>query len=233
MSDFIETNMNDDGIVEIENSGSQKRRKFMSHSVNTQHLSGRTALLAFAILFVASSVTPVFAQYKRTDLASNQPGVAPSTDRQHLITSWGLTALPTSPFWLSDNGSGFSTLYTGGGQQIPLFVTIPASASSPAGTAGTPTGTVANISPTATDFTVTEKGKSGRAQFIFATQDGTISAWNPVVDGQIPGPSTGTTLRHATIVADQVVAHAQDLAPHETLPHPAVHRNRVHLLGIG
>ena len=50
MSDFIETNMNDDGIVEIENSGSQKRRKFMSHSVNTQHLSGRTALLAFAIL---------------------------------------------------------------------------------------------------------------------------------------------------------------------------------------
>jgi len=112
----------------------------MSHSVSTLHLSGRAALLAFAILFVASSVTPVFAQYKRTDLASNQPGVAPSTDQQHLINSWGLTALPTSPFWLSDNGSGFSTLYTGGGQQINLFVTIPASASSPACAAVHPTG---------------------------------------------------------------------------------------------
>ena len=133
MSDFIETNTNDDGIVGIGNSGSQKRREFRSHSVSTEHLFGRAALLAFAILFVASSMTPVFAQYKRTDLASNQPGVAPSTDQQHLINSWGLTALPTSPFWLSDNGSEFSTLYTGGGQQIPLFVTIPASASGPAG----------------------------------------------------------------------------------------------------
>jgi hypothetical protein len=54
-----------------------------------------------------------------------------------LINSWGLTALPASPFWLSDNGSGFSTLYAGGGQQIPLFVTIPVSARSPSGTKGT------------------------------------------------------------------------------------------------
>ncbi len=93
----------------------------MSHSVSMQHLCGRAALLAFTVLFVASSVTPVFAQYKRTDLASNQPGVAPSTDQQHLINSWGLTALPTSPFWLSDNGSGFSTLYNGGGEQMPCL----------------------------------------------------------------------------------------------------------------
>jgi hypothetical protein len=44
--------------------------------------------------------------------------------------------------------------------------------------------------------------------FIFATLDGTISARNPAVDGVIPGPSPGTTLSHATIVADQVVAGA-------------------------
>src|SRR3989440_11537270 len=199
MSDFIETNTNDDGIVGIGNSGSQKRRKFMSHSVSTEHFSWPAALLAFAILFVASSVTPFFAQYKRTDLASNQPGVAPSTDQQHLINSWGLTALPTSPFWLSDNGSGFSTLYTGGGQQIPLFVSIPASASSPAGTLGTPTGTVGNISPTATDFTVTENGKSAKSFFIFSTLDGTISAWNPGVDGI--DPNTGAS--HATLTTDR------------------------------
>src|ERR1700751_1811412 len=188
--------------------GSPKRRKLMRHSVRTHYFSGRAALLASAILFVASSGTPVFAQYKRTDLASNQPGVAPSTDQQHLINSWGLTALPTSPFWLSDNGSGFSTLYTGGGQQIRLFVTIPALASNPAGTEGTPTGVVGNISPSATDFTVTEKGKSRRALFIFATLDGTISAWNPGVDGELTDTSTGTTSSHATIVADQAVAGA-------------------------
>ena len=79
-------------------------------------------MLAFAILVIASSVTPVFAQYTRTDLASNQQGVAPSTDQQQLINSWGLTALPTGPWWLSDNGSGFSTLYNGDGQLNPLLV---------------------------------------------------------------------------------------------------------------
>ena len=174
---------------------------------STHYLWGRAALIAFAIL-IASSVTPVFAQYKRVDLASNQPGVAPSTDQQHLINAWGLTAAPTSPFWLSDNGSGFSTLYNGSGQQNPLFVTIPASSSSPAGTAGTPTGTVANISPNKADFVVTENGKSAPALFIFATLDGTISAWNPGVDGVLPGPTTGTTVSHATIVADHAVRGA-------------------------
>jgi hypothetical protein len=142
MSDFTENNTNHDGIVEIGISVSQKRGKSMSHSLRMHRLSGCAALLTFAIFFLASSVTPVFAQYVRTDLASNQPGVAPSTDPQHLINSWGLTALPTSPFWLSDNGSGFSTLYTGGGVQVPMFVMIPASANSPAGTQGTPTGVV-------------------------------------------------------------------------------------------
>ena len=178
----------------------------MSHSVSTQHLSGHAARLAFAILFLVSSVTPIFAQYVRTDLASNQPGVAPSTDQQHLINSWGLTALPATPFWLSDNGSGFSTLYTGAGLQIPLFVTIPASASSPAGTPGTPTGIVGNISTTASDFIVTENGKSAPALFIFATLDGTISAWTPRVDGVVT--SMGITSSHATRVVDQVVAGA-------------------------
>ena len=79
----------------------------------------RAASLVLALLFVSSFLTPVFAQYKRTDLISNQPGVAPTTDEQHLVNAWGLTALPRSPFWVSDNGTGFSTLYTGAGQQIP------------------------------------------------------------------------------------------------------------------
>ena len=114
----------------------------MKQSGTTQPRFGRgiarAASLVLALLFVSSFLTPVFAQYKRTDLVSNQPGVAPTTDEQHLVNAWGLTALPRSPFWVSDNGTGFSTLYTGAGQQIPLFVTIAPAPSSQPGTLGTP-----------------------------------------------------------------------------------------------
>src|SRR5690242_817519 len=101
----------------------------MSHSVSTQHLSGRAAaraaLLALAILFVSASATPVFAQYVRTDLVTNQKGVGTNAPDSHLVNAWGLTALQPSPFWISDNGTGFSTLYDGVGNNQGLFVAIP------------------------------------------------------------------------------------------------------------
>jgi uncharacterized protein (TIGR03118 family) len=133
-------------------------------------------------VLVALTITTASAQYQRTDLVSNQPGVAPNTD-PHLVNAWGLVALPTSPWWVSDNGTGFSTLYTGTGQQIQLFVSIPPAPGSPAGTLGTPTGIVGNISTNPTDFTITENGVSARSIFIFATLDGTISGWNPTIGG--------------------------------------------------
>jgi uncharacterized protein (TIGR03118 family) len=120
------------------------------------------------------------AQYQRTDLVSNQAGMTPVQD-QHLVNGWGLVSLPTSPFWVSDNGTGFSTLYTGAGAQVPLVVAVPPAPSSPAGSLGMPTGLVGNISPNPTDFTVSGNGKSGQALFIFDTFDGTISAWSPAV----------------------------------------------------
>jgi len=156
-------------------------------------------LLAVPVLTVLL-VSTASAQYTRIDLASNQSGVAPTTD-QRLVNGWGLVALPTSPFWVSDNGTGFSTLYTGTGQQIPLFVTIPPAPARPAGTLGTPTGIVGNISSNETDFTITENGQSGRSIFIFAALDGTISGWNPAVGG-----ATGDS--HATLAADRSSAGA-------------------------
>ena len=155
------------------------------------------------LVVIALAITTASAQYKRTDLVSNGPTVAPFTD-PHLVNAWGLVALPTSPWWTSDNGTGFSTLYNGAGQQIPLFVAVPPAPGSPAGTLGTPTGIVGNISPTATDFTVTEDGRSGRSFFIFATLDGTISGWNPTVG--LANPATGAT--HATIAANRASAGA-------------------------
>ena len=98
------------------------------------------------------------AQYQRTDLVSNQVGATPVRD-QHLVNGWGLVSLPTSPFWVSDNGRGFSTLYTGAGAQVPLVVAVPPAPSSPAGSLGMPTGVVGNISPNSTDFMVSGNGK--------------------------------------------------------------------------
>src|SRR5246127_5645709 len=111
---------------------------------------------AVAVLCLSMLAPKAQAQYQRTDLISNQAGVAPVQD-QHLVNGWGLVSLPTSPFWVSDNGTGFSTLYTGAGQQIHLFVTVPPAPTSPAGSLGTPTGIVGNISPNPTDFTFTNK----------------------------------------------------------------------------
>jgi uncharacterized protein (TIGR03118 family) len=143
-------------------------------------LPGYSAVASLLLcLFLATA--PAHAQYQRTDLVSNQAGAAPVQDT-HLLNGWGLVSLPTSPYWVSDNASGFSTLYTAGGAQVPLFVSIPAAPSAPAGTLGTPTGIVGNISTTPADFTFSGNGRSAQAVFIFAALDGTISAWNPTVD---------------------------------------------------
>ena len=86
-----------------------------------------------------------------------------------LVNAWGLVASATSPWWVADNGTGLSTLYNGNtGGKVSLTVTVP----------GAPTGIVFNGSP---GFVVTNGTKSGPARFIFASEDGTISGWNPAV----------------------------------------------------
>ena len=118
------------------------------------------------ILMVASTAS--FAQYQLTNLVSNQVGQAKHIDPL-LVNGWGLARAATSPFWVSDQGSGWSTLYNGSGIKQGLEVEVPTASGSGA---GSPTGVVFNGSA---EFQV--KGKS--APFIFATLDGTISAWSP------------------------------------------------------
>ncbi len=150
------------------------------------------ACIAIAAVLWLPSLT--FAQYVRTDLISNT-GTAQNPADLDLINGWGLVSTATSPLWVSDNGTGKSTLYSVSNApqgptatKLGLVVTIP----SAAGGQSTPTGIVANESArTSTDFTVTDPItlKSGRAAFIFATLDGTISGWNPGVG---PGGDTAT-----------------------------------------
>ncbi len=147
-----------------------------------QRSFGRTltvASLALVLVFVHSAAQ---AQYQVKRLVF-QKGADPTST---LVNAWGLTRGRTSPFWISDNGTGLSTLYTGAGAQVPLTVNIPPGAATvaavPNGTAkGSPTGIVFNGSQ---EFTVTDQAsnKSGTALFLFATFDGTISGWSPGVD---------------------------------------------------
>ncbi|MGE5445216.1 MAG: TIGR03118 family protein, partial [Ignavibacteriales bacterium] len=129
------------------------------------------------LVFTAAS----FAQhYEETDLVSDIPGKAAVTD-PNLVNPWGLTRSSTSPWWVSDNGPGLSTLYNGQGQIQSLVVTIPGPT---AGTTGTPTGAVFNGT---TDFQLTPGNPLGNpAIFIFVTEDGTIAGWNP----NVPNHST-------------------------------------------
>jgi uncharacterized protein (TIGR03118 family) len=135
----------------------------------------------------------ILAQYTRTDLVSNT-GVSPNPPDPNLVNGWGLVSLATSPYWVSNNGTGTSTLYTSTGQKMALTVAIPSAGGSAA--PGQPTGIVGNTAADPNAFVVSEGGVSGKAVFIFATFDGTISGWNPQVGGAGPGA-------HATIGRDR------------------------------
>ena len=126
-----------------------------------------TACLGLALMFFSSVA---LAQYQLTNLVSNQAGQAKHTDPL-LVNAWGLVHTPGSPFWISDNGSGWSTLYTGTGVAESLQVVVPsASGKGP----GSPTGIVFNGSPDQ-EFQV----QGWASIFLFATLDGTISGWAP------------------------------------------------------
>jgi uncharacterized protein (TIGR03118 family) len=120
------------------------------------------------------------ADFVQTNLVSDIPGFAATTDPQ-LINPWGLTASGGSPFWVSDNQVGVSTIYNGQGVKQGLVVTIPSASNSPF-THPTPTGTVFNTDTNAGDFEVTAQGKTGpvtsKSIFLFDTLDGTIDGWN-------------------------------------------------------
>ena len=131
-------------------------------------------------LFVAPQETaaePRGDVYIQHNLVSDLPGHAERRD-PNLVNPWGISFSPTSPFWVSDNHTGVATLYNGDGDAFPLasplVVTIPppSGGSPPAA----PTGQVFNGT---SGFTLAPMKP---AVFLFATEDGTISGWNPTVN---------------------------------------------------
>lgn len=131
----------------------------------------RVSSTSIALGLALSLTTIAHGQYHQHNLVSDGFTAADNID-PNLKNPWGIAASPTGPFWVSDNGTGLSTLYNSSGTPQPLVVTIP-----PAGS-GVPTGVVFN--PT-NDFQITAGGLTGKAVFIFAGEDGSLSGWNPSV----------------------------------------------------
>ncbi|HEV2711326.1 MAG TPA: TIGR03118 family protein [Edaphobacter sp.] len=147
------------------------------NSFHKAQYSGASAVVGLVLaiaIFGQVAMAQTAQHYKQTNLTSNQASLAPIMDGG-LVNSWGLARSSTSPWWVADNGTGLSTLYNATGEKQGLVVTIPTGDNAQSPT-GTPTGTVFNG-----DSTVFLLAPGKAAAFLFVTEDGTISAWNPGV----------------------------------------------------
>jgi uncharacterized protein (TIGR03118 family) len=137
----------------------------------------RRSLLRLALVAAVSTLTlaaaaplsaaPPDGSYTVTPLVSNVPGAAAVTD-PNLVNAWGLARSNTSPWWVADNGTDLSTLYTSTGSIVPLVVTVD----------GGPTGAVfAGVPGNFLVGTTVSPTTLGPASFIFASEDGMIRAW--------------------------------------------------------
>src|ERR1043166_2444814 len=116
--------------------------------------------------------------FTHVNLVSDIDGVARRADF-NLVNPWGIAITSNGRIWVSDNATGVATIYSPDGMLLPLVVTIPPPSGSPEGTIAAPTGVILNQT---SDFAVSGNSTSGPSVFIFATEDGTVAGWSPVVD---------------------------------------------------
>ena len=117
----------------------------------------------------------------QTNLVSDGSVPAPTID-PNLINPWGVSSSATSPFWISDNGAGVVTIHNGAGTPTTIAGNSAIKVATPPGqtTPASPTGQVFNAS--GTGFDISSGGVTAPSTFIFATEDGTISGFNPTVN---------------------------------------------------
>ena len=127
--------------------------------------------------------------FNQRNLVADTPGAAEQTD-PNLVNAWGLAFGPTTPAWVADNGTDVSTLYRGATTGTPAASILPLVVSIPE---GAPTGLVYNGGP---GFVVHSGNASGPALFLFSSEAGVISGWNPTV----PPPPTSTEAQVAATV---------------------------------
>jgi uncharacterized protein (TIGR03118 family) len=125
---------------------------------------GRVVAISLLILLAASAAFAAEPgnSYHQRNLVSNGGVPAEHVDSD-LINAWGIAASAAGPWWVNAADAGKSLLYNSQGIKNSLVVAV----------AGAPTGIVFNggasfVLPSA-----------GAARFLFASEDGTISAWSP------------------------------------------------------
>lgn len=174
-----------------------------------------TAVALFGVWSLGSTVAQT--GFIETDLVVNHQvnGVPTLTDGNgvvhvaahydpNLVNPWGVGTSSGSPFWVSDNNAGKSTLYNTAGSPLALVVSVPAPGD-PLGSSGTPTGLVFNTALAQGAFKVSGVNANGMpvsapAIFLFSTEDGTILGWNPGVNP--PGFDPAKAGTYAIIAVD-------------------------------
>jgi uncharacterized protein (TIGR03118 family) len=130
-----------------------------------------TTLAAALLVVGTSAASRPGNHYKVTPLASDVSGLAPVTDA-NLQNTWGLARGPATPWWIANNGTASASVYAASGARVDI-------GGQPAqGVPGAPTGTV--FSGIAGQFqvgTAADPTALGASNFVFDSEDGTISAW--------------------------------------------------------
>jgi uncharacterized protein (TIGR03118 family) len=129
-----------------------------------------------AVAEPAGATPPPPDRFTQTNLIGGDSSTSPSLVDPNLTNAWGLASSPTGPIWVSDNQSGFATVYTGGisGSAVSLALTVQVPG-------GNPTGQVFNSDASA--FPVGGASGSHAVFIVDSDQNGTdtagsISAWN-------------------------------------------------------
>jgi uncharacterized protein (TIGR03118 family) len=142
----------------------------MHRSVIRGTLVAACAAVALAVVATVGAAPPG-GTFVMTPLVSDVPGTAAVTDA-NLVNAWGLARSGTSPWWVADNETMKTTVYNASGALQSIggnaFQGVP----------GNPTGAV--FSGIAGQFqvgTATAPTTLGTSNFIFDSEDGTISAW--------------------------------------------------------
>ncbi len=143
-------------------------------------------IVAFAALIILTAVATVSSTptnpsgpsqfYLQHNLISD--GFVPADiTHSNTVNAWGLVSGPTTPWWIANNGTGTTTLFNVAPGSIVTDFVVPGAG----GEQGNPTGLVFNGG---TGFVVNNGvGAPAAARFIFASEDGTLSAFKgaPIV----------------------------------------------------
>jgi len=184
-----------------------------------RNLFPRTFLVTSAAVaaLYAGVVRAEDAELVQTNLVSDIPGLATITDPE-LHNPWGVSHSPTSPFWVSNQGTSTATLYAVTDEtnvsKINInppagFVAIPKTLTGPQG----PTGQVNNTNTACFPVSVSSGGDGGSAHFIFANLNGTISAWDKGTTAFIQVTTRGAVYTGLAINGAQTRLYAANDVP--------------------